>query len=69
MTLASHIACPCTSTDSQNDGVRALQVQTHENNGTIHVCHTSCAYLDGGALQDYLGKVAAWMSSNPKEGK
>lgn len=52
---------------SQNDGVRALQIQTHDNNGTIHVCHSSCSLLDGGTLQAYLTSVASWISSNPND--
>ncbi|BEI83014.1 hypothetical protein CcaverHIS002_0308820 [Cutaneotrichosporon cavernicola] len=50
-----------------NDGVRALQVQTHTSGDTINVCHSSCALKDGGTLQDYLTKVAAWMGQNPND--
>ncbi|OJD19973.1 hypothetical protein AJ78_00167 [Emergomyces pasteurianus Ep9510] len=48
-----------------NDGVRALQFQTHLINGTFHLCHTSCDLLDVGTLDDYLIKVTEWLRKNP----
>lgn len=48
--------------------MRALQIQTHDNNGTIHVCHTSCSFLDGGSLESYLTSVATWITANPNDG-
>jgi len=26
-----------------NDGIRMLQMQAHNNSGTIELCHTDCA--------------------------
>ncbi|KKZ63013.1 hypothetical protein EMCG_02629 [[Emmonsia] crescens] len=48
-----------------NDGVRALQFQTHLINGTFHLCHSSCDLLDVGTLDDYFTKVTEWLSENP----
>ncbi|KAI0296214.1 PLC-like phosphodiesterase [Russula brevipes] len=47
-----------------NDGIRMLQVQTHNKSGTIQLCHTSCFLLDGGKLEDYLKSVKLWMDEN-----
>jgi len=49
------------------DGVRLLQNQVHNQNGTLELCHTSCLIYDGGSLQSYLTKVKTWMDSNPNE--
>ncbi|OAX80074.1 hypothetical protein ACJ72_05597 [Emergomyces africanus] len=48
-----------------NDGVRALQFQTHLINGTFRLCHTSCDLLDVGTLDDYFTKVTEWLRKNP----
>jgi len=48
-------------------GIRLLQVQVHDLNGTIEMCHTSCSLLDAGPLQDWLSDVNAWMDENPNE--
>lgn len=53
--------------DQLVDGVRVLQLQTHKNNGEIHLCHTQCNFLDDGPLSDYLAKVKAFADSNPNE--
>lgn len=29
-------------TQQLNDGIRMLQMQAHNNSGTINLCHTSC---------------------------
>ncbi len=29
-------------TQQLNDGIRLLQMQAHNNSGTIQLCHTSC---------------------------
>ncbi|WOO84153.1 PI-PLC X domain-containing protein 1 [Vanrija pseudolonga] len=50
-----------------NDGIRALQIQTHNTSSGIHLCHTSCALLDAGLLSDYLTKVKTWLDANPNE--
>lgn len=54
-------------TQQLNDGIRMLQVQAHNQNGTIRLCHTSCSLYDGGTLQDYLTKVKTWMVANTND--
>jgi hypothetical protein len=54
-------------TQQLNDGVRMLQMQAHNKSGNIQLCHSSCSLLDGGSLQDYLGKVKKWMDANPND--
>ena len=48
-------------------GVRLLQAQTHDNNGELHFCHTSCELFDGGTVQDYLTTVKQFLDANPNE--
>ncbi|KUI72936.1 hypothetical protein VM1G_08399 [Cytospora mali] len=48
-------------------GVRFLQAQTHNLDGTIELCHTSCLELDAGTLADYLAPVKTFMDANPDE--
>ncbi|EGE06742.1 hypothetical protein TEQG_05737 [Trichophyton equinum CBS 127.97] len=48
-----------------NDGIRMLQFQTHQVNGTIYLCHSSCDLLNAGTLESYLKKVADWLRDNP----
>ncbi|KAI1351675.1 PLC-like phosphodiesterase [Xylaria sp. FL0043] len=48
-------------------GVRLLQAQVHDLNGTIELCHTLCSLLDAGPLQDWLGDIKTWMDNNPNE--
>ncbi|SCV71075.1 BQ2448_3837 [Microbotryum intermedium] len=43
------------------------QVQGHMNNGSLHLCHTSCFLLDAGTLTSYLTLVKAWLDANPNE--
>jgi len=54
-------------TQQLNDGVRMLQMQAHNQSGTIQLCHTSCALYNGGTLSDYLTKVKTWMDSNTND--
>lgn len=54
-------------TQQLKDGIRLLQIQAHNQNGAIHLCHSSCLLFDGGLLSDYLKKVKSWMDSNPTE--
>ncbi|KAL0951484.1 hypothetical protein HGRIS_008171 [Hohenbuehelia grisea] len=54
-------------TTQLNDGIRMLQMQVHDNNGALQLCHTSCLLYNGGTLQDYLKKVKSWMDANPNE--
>lgn len=48
-------------------GVRFLQAQTHNKDGTIEMCHTSCLELDAGSLQDYLAPVKTFLDANQDE--
>ncbi|KAI1191107.1 PLC-like phosphodiesterase [Nemania serpens] len=48
-------------------GIRLLQVQVHDLNGTIEMCHTECSLLDAGPLQDWLGEIKIWMDNNPHD--
>jgi hypothetical protein len=48
-----------------DDGIRMLQFQTHYQNGTMMLCHTSCDILNVGTLEAYLTTVAQWMRKNP----
>ncbi|KAI7706170.1 hypothetical protein KC353_g12413, partial [Hortaea werneckii] len=50
-------------------GVRLLtaQVQTNDDSGELHVCHTSCSLLDAGKLSDWLGEVNGWLEDNPND--
>ncbi|KAM7209258.1 PLC-like phosphodiesterase, TIM beta/alpha-barrel-containing domain containing protein [Naviculisporaceae sp. PSN 640] len=48
-------------------GIRLLQGQVHNENGTLKLCHTSCDLLDAGPLQDWLSKIKFWMDTNPNE--
>ncbi|PPR00038.1 hypothetical protein CVT24_009047 [Panaeolus cyanescens] len=51
-----------------NDGIRMLQMQAHNENGVIRLCHSLCqGLLDGGSLEDYLKIVKQWMDANPNE--
>lgn len=48
-------------------GVRFLQAQTHDRDGTIEMCHTSCVELDAGSLTNYLKPIKTFMDANPNE--
>lgn len=48
-------------------GIRLLQGQVHNENGTLRLCHTSCGLLDAGPLEDWLSKIKFWMDNNPNE--
>ncbi|SCZ98179.1 BZ3500_MvSof-1268-A1-R1_Chr7-1g09041 [Microbotryum saponariae] len=54
-------------TTQLNNGIRLLQVQGHMNNGSLHLCHTSCFLLDAGTLTSYLTLVKTWLDANPNE--
>ncbi|KAF5368630.1 hypothetical protein D9758_002322 [Tetrapyrgos nigripes] len=54
-------------TQQLTDGVRMLQMQAHDNSGTIQLCHTSCGLFNGGTLEDYLKKVKTWMDANTND--
>ncbi|KAJ3489608.1 hypothetical protein NLI96_g2018 [Meripilus lineatus] len=62
LTLASN---PLFSVSQQlKDGVRMLQMQAHELNGGIQLCHTACSLNNGGTLVDYLKKVISLLIVN-----
>jgi hypothetical protein len=48
-----------------DDGVRMLQFQVHNLNGTMQLCHSSCDMLNVGTLEDYLTDVTDWMKQHP----
>ncbi|KAJ1335395.1 1-phosphatidylinositol phosphodiesterase [Microdochium nivale] len=51
-----------------DDGLRLLQAQTHGlSDGTIELCHGSCALLDAGPLAAWLRGIRAWLEGNPDE--
>ncbi|OCF77897.1 hypothetical protein I204_01900 [Kwoniella mangroviensis CBS 8886] len=50
-----------------NDGIRTLQLQAHNTDDGVHLCHTSCSLQDGGSLEDYFKSVVSWVSSNPND--
>ncbi|CAL1694011.1 unnamed protein product [Somion occarium] len=54
-------------TQQLQDGVRMLQMQAHNQNGVIQLCHTACGLYNGGTLEDFLGKVKTFMDANPNE--
>ncbi|KAI0399799.1 PLC-like phosphodiesterase [Xylaria palmicola] len=57
-----------TSVSAQLDqGIRFLTTQTHDEDGAIQMCHTSCDLLDAGPLQDYLGTVKTWVDGHPND--
>lgn len=55
------------ATKALNAGIRLLSLQVHNQNGTLQLCHTTCALLDAGTLEDFLGKIKTWMDENPNE--
>ena len=55
------------ATKALNAGIRLLSLQVHNSNGTLQLCHTTCALLDAGTLEDFLGKIKLWMDENPNE--
>lgn len=54
-------------TQQLKDGIRMLQVQTHNQSGTIQLCHTSCPLYNGGPFSTYLATVKSWLDANPNE--
>ncbi|KAJ6150890.1 PLC-like phosphodiesterase [Penicillium chermesinum] len=48
-----------------DDGIRFLELQAHDQNGTMYLCHTSCDILNVGTLEAYLTKVASWVKTHP----
>jgi hypothetical protein len=48
-------------------GIRLLQAQVHNQNGTLELCHTTCTLLDAGTLESFLADIKTWMDANPNE--
>jgi hypothetical protein len=55
------------ATVALSSGIRLLQAQVHDQNGTLELCHSSCQLLDAGSLEAWLEKIAYWMNGNPNE--
>ncbi|KAI0007436.1 PLC-like phosphodiesterase [Xylariaceae sp. FL0662B] len=54
-----------TSVQEQLDqGVRFLQAQTQDKDGSPQMCHTSCVLKDAGSLQEYLASVKTWVDGH-----
>ncbi|KAL1748991.1 PLC-like phosphodiesterase [Schizophyllum fasciatum] len=54
-------------TQQLKDGIRMLQLQVHNQDSTLQLCHSSCSLFNGGTLEDYLKKVKSWMDSNTND--
>lgn len=54
-------------TTQLDNGIRMLQIQTHNLSGTIQLCHTNCGIYNGGTLQAYLTTVKSWLDANPND--
>ncbi|RDW65549.1 hypothetical protein BP5796_10241 [Coleophoma crateriformis] len=48
-------------------GIRLIQAQVHNLNGTLELCHTTCSLLDGGSLETFLTEIKTWMDNNANE--
>jgi hypothetical protein len=48
-------------------GIRLLQAQVYNLNGTLELCHTDCSLLDAGSLESFLTPIKSWMDANPNE--
>ena len=48
-------------------GLRFLQAQIRDKDGTPELCHTSCFISDAGPLDTFLGNVTAWLNAHPWE--
>lgn len=55
------------ATIALSSGIRMLQAQVHNLNGTLELCHTTCTLLDAGPLETWLTKIKFWMDNNPNE--
>ncbi|KAF3761424.1 PLC-like phosphodiesterase [Cryphonectria parasitica EP155] len=53
--------------DQLSLGVRFLQAQSHNDDGVIELCHTSCAEEDAGTLVTWLETVVTFLEANPDE--
>ncbi|KAH7354487.1 PLC-like phosphodiesterase [Plectosphaerella cucumerina] len=48
-------------------GLRLLQAQVHNVDNTLRLCHSSCALLDAGLLEDWLRPINSWMDDHPND--
>ncbi|KAH8653437.1 PLC-like phosphodiesterase [Xylariales sp. PMI_506] len=48
-------------------GIRLLQIQVHDLDGVIEMCHTTCSLLDAGTLESWLVEIKDWMDSNTND--
>lgn len=55
------------ATVALSSGIRLLQAQVHNENGTLRLCHTLCELLDAGTLEAWLAKIKAWLDAHPNE--
>lgn len=57
------------STTQLSAGVRLLTGQIYTTNATagLHLCHTSCDYLDAGRLSTWLSSIKLWLDANPTD--
>jgi hypothetical protein len=55
------------ATKALSAGLRLMQAQVHNQNGTLELCHTTCVLLDGGSLLTWLEEIKYWMDNNPNE--
>lgn len=53
--------------DQLDIGVRFLQAQSHDKDGTIELCHTSCLEEDAGSLQTWLETIVTFLEANAEE--
>jgi hypothetical protein len=51
--------------ETASTNTSTVQFQTHYQNGTMMLCHTSCDIINVGTLEAYLTTVAQWMRKNP----
>lgn len=48
--------------------MRLLSGQIHRGGDQLlHLCHTSCAFLDAGLVVDWLGALKTWLDANPTD--
>ncbi|KUJ07231.1 uncharacterized protein LY89DRAFT_678194 [Mollisia scopiformis] len=55
------------ATKALSAGLRLLQAQVHNSNGTLELCHTTCTLLDAGSLESWLADIKTWMDDNANE--
>lgn len=53
--------------DQLSLGVRFLQAQSHNDDGTIELCHTTCSEEDAGSLETWLDTIVTFLEANPNE--